>query len=235
MGGSKSSVEPENKEVNIPQKGKGLAQDLVDKLDAGELTPKKIKEEMKKLGFKHETSREKATVVVLIVCIAMMYLPIVARLSNLDALAFAIQLPVIELPFIVRVVLVIVGIVLLSLALLMVVWAGHLLSAKGGLRDGHESIKFLREGPYKVIRHPIGLGMFFLFGLSPLIFSGWVPYNSLTIIGQVILFASLALEGRKGEEEANIRKWGDEYRRYQKEVPRFNFMRGLFKQRRGCE
>jgi len=30
------------------------------------------------------------------------------------------------------------------------------------------------------------------------------------------------------EEKINIEKWGDEYLRYMKEVPRFNFILGLW-------
>ncbi len=40
------------------KKKEGLAKELVEKLETGELTPKEIKEEMKKLGLKHATFRE---------------------------------------------------------------------------------------------------------------------------------------------------------------------------------
>ena len=91
---------------------------------------------------------------------------------------------------------------------------------------------FIREGPYKIVRHPIRLGVMCLFGLPPLILSGRVPYNILTLVCQIIVFTGLPLEGRKEEEAMNIEKWGDEYRRYQKEVPKFNFIKGLWNLRK---
>lgn len=33
----------------------------------------------------------------------------------------------------------------------------------------------------------------------------------------------------KKEERFNLRKWGDEYRQYMKEVPRFNFILGIWR------
>jgi len=202
--------------------------DLVEKLKRGELTAKEIKEEMKKLGLKHATLRETATGILLIGVAVISYLAMIAKPSKLDVLKFLAQLPAIELPFVVKIILVGLGIGLLSVTFIMMAWASHLLSSKGGLGEGDETIIFIKEGPYKIVRHPIALGMMCLFGLPPLILSGWLPYNILTLVCQIIVFTGLPLEGRKEEEAMNIEKWGDEYRRYQKEVPKFNFIKGLW-------
>ena len=208
-------------------------EDLAEKLKSGELTSKEIKEEMKKLGIKHATLRETATGILLIGVAVISYLPIIANHPNLGALKFIAQLPAIEFPFVMKVILVGLGIELLSVTFIMMVWASHLLSSKGGLGEGDETIIFIREGPYKIVRHPITLGMMGLFGLPPLILSGWFPYNILTVVCQIIVFAGLPLEGRREEETMNIEKWGDEYLRYQKEVPKFNFIKGLWNLRKG--
>jgi len=34
------------------------------------------------------------------------------------------------------------------------------------------------------------------------------------------------------EEKLDIPKWGDEYRQYMKEVPRFNFIKGVWNMRK---
>jgi protein-S-isoprenylcysteine O-methyltransferase Ste14 len=206
--------------------------DLMEKLKRGELTSKEIKEEMKKLGITHFTFRENAVAILVIGVAVVSYLPIFANLSDIDALRFLAQLPATELPFVVKVLLVGLGIGFLSVTFIMMTWASHLLSSKGGLGEGDETIIFIRDGPYKIVRHPIALGMMCLFGLPPLVLSIWVPYNILTAVCQIIVFASLLIEGRKEEEAMDIKKWGDEYRRYQKEVPKFNFIKGLWNQRK---
>jgi protein-S-isoprenylcysteine O-methyltransferase Ste14 len=206
--------------------------DLVEKLKRGELTSKDIKEEMKKLGITHFTLRENAVAILLIGFAVISYLPIFANISNIDALKFLAQLPAMELPFVVKVILVGLGIGLLSVTLIMMAWASHLLSSKGGLGEGDETIIFIKDGPYKIVRHPISLGMMCLLGLPPLLLSVWVPYNILTAVCQIIVFASLLIEGRKEEETMDIKKWGDEYRRYQKEAPKFNFIKGLWNLRK---
>lgn len=50
------------------KKKEGLAKGLVEKLETGELTPKEIKEEMKKLELKHATFREIAGGIFILGC-----------------------------------------------------------------------------------------------------------------------------------------------------------------------
>lgn len=79
------------------------------------------------------------------------------------------------------------------------------------------------------MRHPSDFG---IFGLTLLFFtivaSDHVPFTLLSVVGNILYplgFYYVTL----GEEELNVLKWGDEYRRYQREVPRFNFVLGMWR------
>jgi protein-S-isoprenylcysteine O-methyltransferase Ste14 len=53
----------------------------------------------------------------------------------------------------------------------------------------------------------------------------------LALIGQLILILGMFL-GPVKEDKINTMKWGDKYRQYMKEVPRFNFILGLWNLRK---
>ena len=72
---------------------------------------------MKRSGLKHTTFGEILGGIFLLGSAVVIYVPIVARHSNLDALAFITQLPAIEFPVVVEVVLVGPGTGLLSVTL----------------------------------------------------------------------------------------------------------------------
>ena len=85
------------------------------------------------------------------------------------------------------------------------------------------------------MRHPIAFGMFCLFILHPIVLSHLISYTLLALIGQLILILGMFL-GPINEDKMNIRKWGSQYLQYMKEVPRFNFIKGLLNLRkRGIE
>jgi protein-S-isoprenylcysteine O-methyltransferase Ste14 len=78
-------------------------------------------------------------------------------------------------------------------------------------------------GIYSVVRHPQYLSFFLLaFGLA-LIGQHWV-FFLLGAIGSVIYGLGLI-----GEDEANIEKFGDDYRRYKEQVPGYNILLGFIR------
>jgi len=115
------------------------------------------------------------------------------------------------------------------------VWAGGCVLAwlpifyfrrKAGVPKGKSYIhttKLVTTGIYSVVRHPQYLSFFLLaFGLA-LIGQHWVFF----LLGAV---GSLAFAlGLKGEDEANIEKFGDDYRRYMEQVPGYNILLGLIR------
>ena len=90
----------------------------------------------------------------------------------------------------------------------------------------HETVVIIREGPYRVIRHPGYLAEMIYFGLLPIVLSKWMPFTVLAAISMAIAIASCAYLIR-AEDSFNLRKWGEEYRQYMEEVPAINFVKGL--------
>jgi len=92
----------------------------------------------------------------------------------------------------------------------------------------HESVVIIREGPYRVIRHPGYLAELIYFPLLPIVLSRWVPFTILAIV-YIVVWTGAIVYLLKAEDNFNLRKWGDEYRQYMKEVPAINFVKGLKK------
>lgn len=107
-------------------------------------------------------------------------------------------------------------------------YAGYLRTKKGGTRSEDDPIIHLKQGPYAIMRHPSD----FIFGLIlpafTIIASDQVPFTLYSIVGNILYFMLIHYT-TVGEEELNILKWGDAYRQYQKEVPRFNFILGIWR------
>ncbi|HIH97150.1 MAG TPA: hypothetical protein HA348_06715 [Thermoplasmata archaeon] len=67
--------------------------------------------------------------------------------------------------------------------------------------------------------------------LLPIILSTKIPFTPLSIAAIIIMIVYLYY-GVYAEEKLDIEKWGNEYRQYMKEVPRFNFIKGLWNLRK---
>ncbi len=96
------------------------------------------------------------------------------------------------------------------------------LRCRGKPKDLVENTTLLIEsGIFRVIRHPLYVGLaFWSIGLILLIQS--IPS---TILGMVALFCFWMAS--KKEDEFNIKKFGDSYKEYMKNVPMWNFLKGL--------
>lgn len=82
------------------------------------------------------------------------------------------------------------------------------------------------------MRHPsvFSIMMWFIFLL--IILSVKVPFTFLSVTAIIIAVVSHYYMIYV-EEKINIMKWEDEYIQYMKEVPRFNFIKGLWNLRGG--
>jgi len=82
------------------------------------------------------------------------------------------------------------------------------------------------------VRHSAIVGAMILFYVLPLILAlvGF-PLTILSVIAYIPLIIGMYLQVLH-EEKINLRKWGDEYLQYMKEVPRFNFIKGLWNLRK---
>jgi protein-S-isoprenylcysteine O-methyltransferase Ste14 len=105
------------------------------------------------------------------------------------------------------------GELILAAGLAFSIWARLHLGANWSvsvtLKQGHELV---RNGPYKIVRHPIYTGCLLALGGSALISAQWrAP------LGVALIFASLAYKVRV-EERWLTGYFGGAYRRYRREV-----------------
>jgi protein-S-isoprenylcysteine O-methyltransferase Ste14 len=192
-----------------------LVKDLAEKLQAKKLTPKEAKMEMKKRGL---LEKEKWEIIPWTIYF-ILWLPLNFMFSD--------QLPAVHFPSVV----ICISIVLAVLGMYIAVWATRMHYKRGGLKDD-ETVILFRDGPYRVMRHPAVVGFMTLPILLPIILSAHVPFTLLSVAAIIVMLVYIYY-GIRLEEKLDIEKWGDEYKRYQKEVPRFNFILGVWKWARG--
>ena len=188
--------------------------DLVEKLQIGAITPKEaIKELQKRKLVEHERWELIPWVIYFV-----LWLPLNFRFS--DQLA-AIQFPL----FIIG-----ISIVLSALGMYLGVWATRMHYKRGGLEQD-ETVILIKDGPYSIMRHP-AIAFLILPILLPIILSEYVPFTPLSVAAIIVMIVYVYYGVRMEEEKLDIPKWRDEYRRYMKEVPRFNFIKGLWNLRK---
>jgi len=198
--------------------GKGMISEILSKKG---LTPEEIKKELKERGIS-ERPYHIYWVTSLVVAAILWLLPAIAKYTGWRLLNLFANLPSVKFPIaviVLSVLLIIVGISLES-------QASYRRKERGGLRDVDETVFLLKEGPYKVIRHPGFLAEMILCLSIPIVLSRWIPFTVLAVISCVVVIG-VTIYLMRVEEKFNIKKWGDEYRQYMREVPAINFVRGL--------
>jgi len=141
-------------------------------------------------------------------------------------LKFSAQLPAIQFPAIVIYISLAIGL----LGILVGIWATRMHYKRGGLNHD-ETVILLKEGPYRVMRHVGGVTMMLPI-LLPIILSAYVPFTPLSVAAIITMIVYVYYSCLLEEKKLDIPKWGDEYLQYMKEVPRFNFIKGLWNLRR---
>ena len=209
-------------------KKEGLATEIAKKEG---LTPEERKEELVTAGLDfHKIPEVPWLVVIWVIWGILCLLPAIAEISHLEALSFALNLYVIKIPmFIVWIAAALLVVLLLSLPVRKVSTGRK---KKGGCEDEHHTIVLIKEGLYRIVRHPEYTFYLWLFILLSIVFSPLWHFTVLTVIADILVIISIELLAKQ-EEAFNIRKWGDEYRQYMKEVPRFNFILSLWNLRKG--
>ena len=97
---------------------------------------------------------------------------------------------------------------------------------KAGVAKGKSYVHttvLVTTGIYSVVRHPQYLSFFVLAFALALIGQHWL----IILLGAV--GSSVYGLGLKGEDDVNIEKFGDDYRRYKERVPGYNILLGLFR------
>jgi len=115
-----------------------------------------------------------------------------------------------------------IGYVLYVPAAALVISSFINLKEKGEPESGWEhTTVIIGSGVFRIVRHPLYLGSaFFVGGLILIVQS--IPS---TILGLVAIFCFWMAS--RGEDEFNVKKFGEEYRKYMAEVPRWNLLKGL--------
>lgn len=188
----------------------GKIKDIAEKLKRGEITSKEALKELQKRGL----VEKEAWQIIPCVIYFILWLPLNSIFSD--------QLPAISFPRIV----INISIVIAVLGMFLAVWVTCMHYKRGGLKHD-ETIHLFKEGLYGVIRHPAGFGFIIVPILLPIILSAKVPFTLLSVAAIIVMIVYIYY-GVYLEEKMDIKKWGDEYRQYMKEVPRFNFIKGLW-------
>jgi protein-S-isoprenylcysteine O-methyltransferase Ste14 len=212
--------------VGISKEGsekEGRVRDLVEKLKRGEINSKDALKELGKRGLLEPESWE---IVPWAAYFVLWLLPFVSNKLELDFLVFFAQLPSISFPKIVIYVSVAIGI----LGIVIGIWVSRMHSKMGGLNHD-ETVILLKEGPYGVMRHPATLYMILPI-LLPIILSTYIPFTPLAIAAVITMIVYVYYSCLLEEKRLDIPKWGIEYLQYMKEVPRFNFILGLWRRKR---
>lgn len=208
------------------EKREGQVKDLVERIERGEITPKKIVSKLKESReLKYKTPMWNYFCG--LIWGALCFLPAIAKFSRLGILSFFTRLSAIEFPAIV----IYLSIIIFIVAVFLTAWGIYFRIKKGGLHSEDDTIILLKNGPYRIVRHSSDLALTIFFITIPIFLSKYVPFTILSVIGIAEIIASNYYISIK-EEELNLRKWGDEYRQYMKEVPRWNIIKGLWNLRK---
>ena len=196
---------------------------MVEKLRKRAITPEEALRELKKRGLEQkETWKDFIGYVVWwILC----FLPAIAKGFKIEILNFLAQLSAIEFPPIV----IYLSIALFIAVIPLAVGLYYFNSRKGGCGSEDNTVIFLKSGPYMIVRHPGNFAATVFFSTAPIILSGVVPFTILSVIAIVEIITFHYYASMVEERALNIPKWGDEYREYMKEVPRFNLILGVWR------
>lgn len=210
-------------------KNDGVVKNLAERVKKGEISPKEAKEELNKMGLQHEDYEgkyKKITLPSVILGLLFILIPFLVKFTGLPNINSFVDLSFIFFhPIFFLTILII-----LIFLIVMGTYAGYQRHTKGGTKDGDEPIILIKGGPYAVMRHPtvamlaimpLWFSMIFSFAMI-------VPFTIISVTGNILLFVAMYFL-TKGEEEFSIKKWGEEYRKYQKDVPGFNFLVGFIK------
>jgi protein-S-isoprenylcysteine O-methyltransferase Ste14 len=223
-------------------KENGLVREIIEKVEKEGLPFKMRRKLLEERGIAHKQSPQRWEAWVGgALWFTLCFLPTFSKVSGLEALSFFAQLPAIRFP---------TFIVYFSLVLLVVligfgfVWTSRIRVKRGGCGSEDDTIFLIKEGPYKILRHPTGFSITGCLVLLTIILaelpalhpvlSGFplsFHFTVLSVFGN-LAFIILYPLGYKGEEKMNIKKWGEEYMKYMKEVPGFNIIKGLWNLRK---
>jgi len=201
------------------ERKEGLVKEI---LSQGDLPAKEIKEELWEKNVSFVRSYDRPVCMLFYPLVALWLLPAIAKYSGWGFLDFFARLTKVDFP----VVVIVIGTIFFIAAVTLEVKVTSARQRRGGCHDVHETVVIVREGPYRVIRHPGYFAELVYFALLPLVLSKWIPFTILAAV-YIVVWDGVLVYLIKAEDDFNLRKWGEEYRQYMKEVSAINFVKGL--------
>ena len=119
-------------------------------LSRGDLDAKQVKEELRARKVSFVQAYDRAFSGLFLVLAALWFLPAIGRWTSWEFLGCFARLPRVDFPIGV----IVIGAVLFVAAVSLEVRVVSMRQKRGGCRDAHETVVIVREGPYRVIRHP---------------------------------------------------------------------------------
>ena len=205
----------------------GFVKELAEKLETGEITPKDTVEVLKKRGLT-EKALLKGGAWGYLLWIIPCFLPGFAKATGLELLSIFAELPRMHFPSIV----INLSIILFIAAIPLTASGMYFNVKKGGCRTEDHTVILIKDGPYKIVRHPSNVAWSIFFVTLPISLSQHVPFTVLSVFGIVAIVAFTYYASLIEERKLDLIKWGDEYREYMKEVPRWNFLKGIWNLRK---
>ena len=201
----------------------GSMKELVEKLEMGEITPKDTVKILQESGLT-EKAILKGGAWSYLLWVIPCFLPGFAKLTGLEILRVFAELPRMHFPS-----TVIYLSILLFIAAIPLTASGMYFNVKkGGCRTEDHTVILIKDGPYKIVRHPSNVAWSIFFVMLPISLSQYVPFTILSVFGIVTIVAFSYYASLIEERELDLKKWGDEYREYMEEVPRWNLFKGLW-------
>jgi protein-S-isoprenylcysteine O-methyltransferase Ste14 len=151
------------------------------------------------------------------------FLPWLWGLWGLEFLGFLARLPRFIFPSLVSY----IAVALFVAAIPLTVWGMYYNKKSGGCSSEDHTVILQKRGPYAIIRHPSHFSWSVFFVTLPIFLSQYIPFTFLSVVGIVGIVIFHYYASIKEERDLNMKKWGDEYRQYMEQVPRWNIFKGL--------
>ncbi len=217
----------------------GAVKDLAEKYKKGEASAKEIKEEVKKRGIVVDsmstTPMSMLTYFIAFTGLFLHILPIIYIYFNEQPFLFlpsVIRNPLLDFlnlfqPIEISLIIICVAIIIsIALSPLMII-STRLRKKKGGCKSEDHTVVLIKEGPYGIIRNPTHFTVLFWVITILIVASPWLHFTYLSIISVLLIIIAFYIM-EFNEEKFDQMKWGDEYRQYMKEVPRWNIIKGFW-------
>ncbi len=211
------------------ERKEGAVKDLAEKVKSGEITPSQAKNESKRRGINVDnlTSTPFGALFGLLGMVGffLCIVPTVYYRSKMVELRFCSHFQPMEFPFPILVTAIAIAVAVFPL----MHYSTRLRKTVGGCESEDYTVNIITQGPYSIMRHPTHFTVVVWLIAGFIIISPWIYFTLLSVLGIIMIVLTFYLMEIQ-EEKFNQVKFGDQYRQYMKDVPRWNLIKGLWNQ-----